>query len=429
VSGLPTTFRGRLTAIAGVALGVRILYVVLRRGDPFFGDALIYWLDAQHVARGEGFRQAFVDAPTAEHPPLHIALLALQDLAGINGYESQKILFCFVGAVTVVLIALLARHVAGERAGLLAGALAAIYPNLVMADGSLMSETLYLAFLVLALITSWRLLDAAGDTSRPRLIAAVGALAALAALTRAEAVALVPLLVLPCAWRAGDGMRRRATLALVGCLAFAAVLAPWTIRNLRTFEEPVLISNNGSAVAVGANCERTYYGDLIGSWAYSCFTGPVHGDESQVSVIYRERGLRYARDHLGRLPLVVAARAGRALEVYRPGQNIFLQSNEGRGARTARVGVGMFWLLIPLAIAGVVLLRRRGRPIWILVAPIAMATFTCLAVYGSTRLRVAAEPSLVVLAAVTLDELMRRRPGRPDPIAPAAAPRASAPAA
>jgi 4-amino-4-deoxy-L-arabinose transferase-like glycosyltransferase len=414
--------------IALVALVVRLVYVLSRRGEPAFGDALVYWIDAKHLAAGDGFRQAFADAPTAEHPPLHIMLLALQDLVGIDGYHEQKVLLCGVGTVTVVLIALLARRFAGDRAGLVAGSIAAVYPNLLMADGTLMSETLYLALLVSALLAAHAFLTADPGDRRGlhRRLAVVGALVALAALTRAEAVALAPLLLLPLAWMRGGGtLRGRATLAVVGCLAFGAVLAPWTIRNLTTFEEPVLISNNGFAVVVGANCERTYYGDLIGSWAYSCFDGVTDEedlDESQVSLAYRDKGLRYIRDNPGRVPVVVAARVGRALEVYRPQQGVFLQTTEGRGARTARVGIGMFWLLLPLAAAGLVLLRRRGAPVWVLGAPLTMAVITTLSVYGSTRLRIAAEPALVVLAAVSLDAALARRAGpaarRPAPPAP-----------
>ncbi len=150
----PTSFRGRLLLIAALALAVRVAYVAITRQDLGFGDAYVYWLDAQHLAAGNGFQHPFDGVPTAEHPPLHIMLLAGFDLLGLNGYQEQKIGLAFVGTVTVVLIALLARDVAGDRAGLLAGALAAVYPNLVTADGSLMSETLYLVFLVGALIVA-----------------------------------------------------------------------------------------------------------------------------------------------------------------------------------------------------------------------------------------------------------------------------------
>jgi hypothetical protein len=69
----------------------------------------------------------------------------------------------------------------------------------------------------------------------------------------------------------------------------------------------------------------------------------------------------------------------------------------------------MFWLLAPLAIAGAWLLGRRRQPLAILLMPLAMVTLTALLTYGSTRFRFAAEPSIVVLAAVAVDALLRPR--------------------
>ena len=72
----------------------------------------------------------------------------------------------------------------------------------------------------------------------------------------------------------------------------------------------------------------------------------------------------------------------------------------------------MFWLLAPLAIAGAWLLRRRRQPLAILLVPLAMVTLTALLTYGSTRFRFAAEPSIVVLAAVAVDALAAPAPER-----------------
>jgi hypothetical protein len=71
----------------------------------------------------------------------------------------------------------------------------------------------------------------------------------------------------------------------------------------------------------------------------------------------------------------------------------------------------MFWLMAPFAVGGAWLLRRRGQPLAILLVPLAMVTLTALLTYGSTRFRFAAEPSIVVLAAVAVDNLLRRRRG------------------
>lgn len=404
VSVLPSRFAGRLALLALAGLVVRVVYTVLHRHAPIQGDALTYYLDATHLADGHGFQRAFEQVPTAEHPPLHIVVLAALRLIGLTGYNQERVALCFAGAATVVVIGLLAREIAGERVGLWAAAIAAVYPNLWIIDGSLLSETEYAFFITL---TAWQAVRYLKRPTR-RDAALLGAAIAVATLTRGEAVALVVLLGLPLAWRAAGAWRPRAVQLAVIVAAFAVVMAPWTIRNLVTFADPVLISTNGDGVVAGANCDQAYYGSLIGSWSLPCLNDRAPGDESQYSKDYRSRGLRYIRHHAGRLPVVLAARMGRMLEVYRPDQSAFFQATEGKSGRVAQWGIRAFWVLALLAIAGFVLLRRRGAPLWPLGSLLVLALLVTLTVYGSTRLRTMAEPALVVLAAVAVDAAVSR---------------------
>src|SRR4029078_10552721 len=89
------------------------------------------------------------------------------------------------------------RRLAGERAGLIAGALAAVSPTLIPADGALMSETLYGLLTAACLLAAYWLYDKPGLGRG----AVLGVLVALAALTRGEALLLLPLLLIPLAWR------------------------------------------------------------------------------------------------------------------------------------------------------------------------------------------------------------------------------------
>ena len=113
-------FRGRLAIVALAALAIRTAATIYHRDYPVIGDALTFHLEGGHLAHGEGFRRVFEDVPTAEHPPLFIGLIALFTLLGADGFLAQKLLLGLVGTVTVVLVGLLARRVAGERAGLVA---------------------------------------------------------------------------------------------------------------------------------------------------------------------------------------------------------------------------------------------------------------------------------------------------------------------
>ncbi|HWH92967.1 MAG TPA: glycosyltransferase family 39 protein [Baekduia sp.] len=398
------TFEGRLATIALGGLLIRLLYTALNRSYPVIGDALTFHMDAAHLADGEGFRRAYENMATAEHPPLHIVVLAVVDVLGGHGTLAQKFVLCFIGTGTVVAIGFLARRIAGPRAGLIAAFIGAVYPLLWVIDGALMSETEYVLIITLVLILAYRHLDAPS----PRRALALGAMIALATLTRGEAIGLIVLLALPIACRTGATWRARLGTAALIVGAFCAVMAPWSVRNLLTFKEPILISTNGYGVVIGANCNGSYYGDLIGSWDYHCFTNRLEGDESQYSVDYRDRGLRYARDHAGRIPKVVAIRLLRQFDFYRPAQSVIFQASEGRYHTVAWWGLRVYWLLLPFGVAGAVLLWRRRQEVLILAAPVALAVLIGILVYGSTRLRVAMEPVLVVLAAVAMDALVAR---------------------
>jgi 4-amino-4-deoxy-L-arabinose transferase-like glycosyltransferase len=400
----------RLVLILAGALAIRVLYTVLVAQDiPVIGDALTYHLLGENIAEGRGFERPLhpqlagfdsweAGAPTAEHPPLFPLLVGLFTKLGATTYLAQKLLLCAVGTITVAFVGLAGREAGGSAVGLIAAGLAAVYPFLWIVDGSLMSETLYGVFVAAALWIALRF------ARRPSLglAAGLGVLVGIAALTRGDALVLVPVLLIPLAFRAGAAWRSRLTLAAVAVGAFALVLAPWTIRNLTEFDQPVLISTNGNAVFVGANCDGTYHGELMGLWRFDCYGEAPGGDESEQAAGYRDRGLDYAREHAGRLPAVMAVRFLRVWDLYRPRQQAEYEIIEGRSETASRIGLLMYYPLLLLAAAGALILRRRRAPLWPLVAFPVIVTVTAVVIYGITRLRFAAEPALCVLAAVAL---------------------------
>jgi hypothetical protein len=82
---------------------------------------------------------------------------------------------------------------------------------------------------------------------------------------------------------------------------------------------------------------------------------------------------------------------------------VHYNENEGRETAVSWAGFVTFWLLVPLAVAGGVILRRRRVPITPLVAQFVIVTVIAAAIYGLVRFRIPAEVSIVVLAAVALD--------------------------
>jgi uncharacterized membrane protein YoaK (UPF0700 family) len=83
---------------------------------------------------------------------------------------------------------------------------------------------------------------------------------------------------------------------------------------------------------------------------------------------------------------------------------------EGRPVWASLAGLAMFWVLVPAAALGARTLRRSGRPLFPLVAPLLIVTVNAAAFYGLTRFRVGAEVPLVVLAAAGIGYLVGDRP-------------------
>jgi hypothetical protein len=212
--------------------------------------------------------------------------------------------------------------------------------------------------------------------------------------------------LVPLVWRRREGWRPQGWRpALVAVLAFAVVLTPWTVRNWITFDRPVAIATNSGTAVAGANCDATYAsGDMLGGWYPPCIQEHPGKNEAEHHAEALRDGVRYAGDHLGRLPVVLAARLGRVWSVYKP-----FAIPEGRSVRVQKAGVVMFFVLLPFAVAGAFVLRRRGVVTWILLAPFMIVAVTALLTYGNLRFREPAELCTVVLAAVALDELLRRR--------------------
>jgi 4-amino-4-deoxy-L-arabinose transferase-like glycosyltransferase len=392
-----------LAAIACAGMAIRVVYTLAVAPWPpsGFGDEIYYSLLANLISSGHGFVDPAVllskgqSIPTAHRPPLYPILLSgLAELGG-TGSDAQRLVGTITGGGTIVVAGLLGRRLASPRAGLIAAGVAAAYPTLVAADGALMTESLYGLLSGIALIAAYRLSD------RPSFgrAAALGAIAGLAALTRGEALLLLPLVLIPVLRRPG-GLRA----AAAACLVFVIVLTPWTIRNWTTFDRPVLLATEAGETIGGANCESTYYEDKLGAWDVFCVHQPPTGNEAErLNTIGRE-GRDYALDHPGRVPVVLAARFGRTWSLYRP-----FTTPEGRSHAVTVAGVLAFALLLPLAAYGLILLRRRRVSVWILLTPFVTVTVTALLAYGALRFRQSAELPLVVLAGIAIDRLFAAR--------------------
>jgi hypothetical protein len=416
-------FAWALTAVAALALAVRLTYILVERRDfEPGGDALFYHLGANLLVDGKGFISPLLyqlgrEVPAAEHPPLYTLYLAVPSMLGMTSVLTHLVWSALLGTGTVVAVGVLGREVAGARAGLIAAAIAAVYPNVWSPDGMLLAETVAMFLVTLAVLLGYHYLR------RPswQRLALVGFACGLAALTRSELLLLVPALVAPLAWRTRElGASRIAKWVVVGALVPLLVLAPWVAYNAGRFEEPVLLSTNFYPLLASANCDSTYYGRLQGYFDIQCALDVREregitqaDDQSEEGLVYRRAAFDYIGDEVGRLPHVVGVRLRRLVNLYEPERAIEIDSFvEGRERWVARWGFYSFYVVAGLAVAGAVVLRRRNAaPLFPLLAPSIVVILTVIVTYASTRFRAVAEPTLAVLAAIAIDAALARFTG------------------
>jgi hypothetical protein len=256
---------------------------------------------------------------------------------------------------------------------------------------------------------------------RPSLGRAVlaGAIAGLLALVRSEQLALLVIAVAPLLLlNRRISPSRRLGWTVAATLSALVLIAPWTIHNLGRFEEPVLLSTNLGGTLIGGNCPSTYGGELIGGYDRECRRVglPPGLDSSELDLELRKAAFENVRGNIERLPATVLARYGRTLGAFRSGHTVE-RAAAWLGSATWPVWawVASFWLIVPLAVYGGMLLRRSRTFQWPLVAPMAIVLLVVTVAAGDLRYHTPGDLGLVVLAAVALNGLMsRRRPGRRD---------------
>jgi 4-amino-4-deoxy-L-arabinose transferase-like glycosyltransferase len=427
-----------LAAIGAAALLLRVVWVLAaRRNFALQGDDFMYHWGANALAEGRGFIDPLSwkalgrIRPSAAHPPLYTMYLGVVSWFGGTSALAHRLASTVLGAGGVVLIGMAARRIAGPRAMLLAAGLAAIYPMLWINDGMLISESLYVPLVAAVILFTYRL----WDTWSWRDAVILGGFIGLGALTRPEAVLLVPLLGVPFLFARGGGalVRRVLTVVLIGATCFVVIL-PWWVRNLTTFREPVFLATGHGTVLESANCPEAYSGAYLGYWHINCVVRgrePANAkqramrkskaypgiayilyqlprDESVEDVRARKLAFDYISDHPRRAVVVAAARVGRVLGIYRVQQQMdFDVFFERRGRWPTRVGTVMWYAFAGLSVVALVVMRRRGRPISPPIAIFVGVVFTTAIAIGITRYRIALDVTVTVLAGVGIDALWR----------------------
>ncbi len=418
---------------------LRLIWVAVASREPAgVSDPLIYLHAGNGIAEGRGYT-SLLGNPTAYYPPGYPFFVGgVERVATAFGLADQRVLV--IGLVQALLggLACGALVVAGRRlvadgatwrgrdlgtvVGIGAGALLALWPNLVLHTAVVLSETLFLACLctLIAALFTW-------TATRGRASATVVVVAtALCVWIRPQStLVLVPAVAI--AWLlAGRGLRdaaRAGALLVVGVLV---AVVPWSIRNLVVMDAFVPFgTNTGDNLCIG------FHDGARGGFAIpeQCATEQHYVDGIDVEVErdgeLRGRALEWAADHPGRLPLLTLGKLAATFDGDHDGLRAWESYGEdphlSDGLRSALRWTSdvYYWVVALAALVGAGLVVRdrwRGRDVVAHDATLAGLTTVaialgCVAVpamsFGDQRFKIPIVASLALLAALAVARATR----------------------
>ena len=145
------TQRRALGAILGVAALVRLIWVAYAAREPLaFGDPFAYYGYGLQIADGAGYVSWVTGEATAFFPVGYPAMLASVFWLGDHLVVPRDLptaaglVQALLGVGSVWLVFVLARELFTTRVGLVAAAIAALYPNLVFYTATFQVENLFI---------------------------------------------------------------------------------------------------------------------------------------------------------------------------------------------------------------------------------------------------------------------------------------------
>jgi hypothetical protein len=411
----PARARRLIVAATLVGLALRLAFGLLYwTHKPLTHDEREYLALAHGIAGGRGFAyddsehtgtgQQFGRAPGY---PVFLAAVG----AGVGDYDATParvtIAQSAVGAIGVWLIGLLAMRAGGSGAGVVAAAIAAVYPPLVFICAYVLSEALYstlgLAMVLLLDLAIERSAAAPRDGRARAVAAASGLIAGAAMLTRPAMLLFLPIAAAWMVWR------RRGMLAAVFIGSTLLIVTPWTARNVRVYHRFVLVASEGGVTFwTGNHPLARGEGDLAANpdikLAELAFRREHPGlTPEQLEPLYYRDALSYIAAHpVWWMGLVVRKVFYTVVPI---GPSYTLHSN----AYFVSSAVS-YLLLLPVAAAGARRWWQSPRRSEALGLLTVSAVMVCLVFFPQERFRIPViDPALIVCAGMTGADRMKRR--------------------
>jgi hypothetical protein len=339
-------------------------------------------------------------------PPFYpLFLAAIRSWAGGMPwlYKSIQIV---MSALTVMLVYAITNELSDRRLpSFLAGLCVALYPPFVGYAVSISTVTFETLFVVAGI---WAVLRAVKDQSLA-MSAIAGLMLALAALTRATWLALVPLvLVWVMGYRKSD-LKARGSQVAVLALAVMLTLTPWVVRNYQVHGKVVVTSTNGGLnFWIGNNPKAT--GEYIFPTRINdeLVRSVADWPELERDRFFYTRGLKFVRRHPVDF-LSLLARKTFYFFVFRPNIGSSYSTAQIPAFEWVKMGFIASWLgLFAFAILGIRVGTLRWREHALLAMPLLASAATSIVYFVGTRFRTPAAALVAVWSSVGLSYIVER---------------------
>lgn len=417
--GGPFQSRAVIWAIVAVALVARIAVVAADAGYVPQQDAWDYDRHARSIADGEGFPPSYYAAdggPSALRAPGYPYFLGFIYSFTGDSITAGRLANALLGVLAVWLIYLVVRRVWGARPALVAAAIAAVFPPLVLLSRDLLSESLFIALelgTVLCVLEYRRFRDL-------RWAAAAGLLGGLAALTRNPGPALaIPVLIGLWVLRPRLGRAALRAPALALAVMVLAVL-PWTIRNAIEFDAFVPITSGTGFASAGTYNELSYRDQAHpAAWRTPRIVPEDaslfhrHGiDEATLDAELRHNATSFAAEHPSYILKVTGWDLVRMFEIASGsvvgvhGEEVNIRGIGSADLTSERIGLAIVGALALIGVGAMIATRRiegparvRPGPIFFWLVPLFLLLVSA-PINGLPRQRIPIDPFLITLAAL-----------------------------
>ncbi len=380
--------------------------------DVFGWDPRVYDDWAAEVAQG-----ALRPQEAFHQPPLYpYALGALYAVMGREPY-GVFLLQAVLAGLTGVMLYRLGRDLFGRAAGAVALGLFALHGLLAFYTVKLLSETLIIflyVWIVRVLVRAYERLDGRGW-------AWAGLLVGVAITGKPNMLLFAPLALVPLVWARGVSWARRGCLALA-FLALAAVpVAPVIWANYVAEGDWIFVSwNGGGNLLSGNNPGASGFPSSLPGVSADRVWRPVDEREvvsaalgrrasaGEISAYWSAQATAFMREQPGEFARVLGRKLRMALSPVEH-EHMYYLTYERRLFTPLLWGFPLhFGLVLPLALAGMVLAAPQWRRHWPLYAMLAAGGATLMVFYVMVRLRLPMEPFLILFAAHAVVQLASR---------------------